>query len=172
MSNLFVANCTKQKHGFIYRMPEKSGSSAPIEIPPGEQREVAKNLTSTDLEYILAHQSIYGMVSEREVDHMKRFVGLCYSVDSPVKASTLLHAFKNNDVVMIETARENRKRTAAAIASELDSNMRDANSPSHVGRVTVEVSEVTKPGHDQTLNEGIEVTKEGKAPRHSSRSRT
>lgn len=170
MTTLYVANCTKQIHDFVFRRPEAMNTSAPVSIPPGQQREIARNLSVQDVDYIINQHRAYGMRSEREALLERTFVGLCYSLDKPVTVNTLLERLTSNDAFLRENASEIRKGTAAAIADKLQSNIQQSGQPGQVERVEVEVVEQPKTGSSKTpeLAEGVEVTRENTAPRRAS----
>lgn len=170
MTILYVANCTKQIHDFVFRRPEAMNTSAPVSIPPGQQREIARNLSVTDVDYIINQHRAYGMRSEREALSERNFVGLCYSLDNPVTVNTLLDRLTANDALLGKGAAEIRKGTAAAIASKLQSNIQQSGQPGQVERVELEVVEQPKTGSTKPpeLAEGVEVVRESAAPRRAS----
>ena len=167
MTILYVANTSKQYHQFLYRRPESLSTVPPLDIPPGQQRALP-DLAQAEVDYIIAHHARYGMVPAKEAAKVKRFVGLCYSIDKPVSEDSLEVAYHHNDAVLKAVADVNRQKTAVAIADTLEKSLNDIHSPVAVGRVEVEVAEDTKIGQTQSLNEGVEVVKEGVAPRRRS----
>lgn len=171
MTTLYIANTSKQYHQFIYRRPESQATAPPLEIPPGQQRAIGTNLTQADVDYIIRHHTKYGMVPAKEAAKTKNFVGLCYSVDKPVSEDNLEVAFDHNEAVLQAIADVNRENTAVAITKSLEDTLESTHSPVKIGRVEVEVSQETKVGETQKVNAGVEVVREGTAPRRGGKAR-
>ena len=161
---LYVANCTKQYHSFVYRLPEGNRMSTPVKLSPGEQKLIgADKLSNTDVDAIVAHHRQYGMVSESEIKNTHSYVGLCYSVDKPVSLAGITMAFDVNKAVLTELARENLSN--AAVASSVHETTANPKL-GRLDRLSVEVVEQAKPGQQSEVALGVEVNRDTVAPRH------
>ncbi len=162
---LYVANCTKQTHMFIYRLPESKQMAAPIKLGPGEQKLIgADKLSDSDINAIISHHRQYGMITEKEVKATPHYVGLCYSVGDPVSLDGIKMAFEHNDIVLNAIAKENLKNSAVASSvNETTANPRLG----PLNRLSVEVVEQARPGQDAKFAEGVEVVpRDSITPRH------
>lgn len=167
MTTLYIANTSKQKHLFIYRRAEATSTTPPIEIPPGTQVMIGKNLSPEEVDSIIEHHGHYGMVNARDAARADNFVGLCYSIDKPISEENMELTYDHNDEILDAIAESNREKTAVAISANLESALESTHSAVKVGRVEVEVTEEAKIGQPQRVNAGVEVLKEGTAPRRN-----
>jgi len=161
---LYVANTSKQHHDFICRLPEATRTLT-VRIPAGRQVQVGPDLSAGSIDAIIAQHSRYGMIDAREALKRHGYAGLCYSVDKPVSNTQFAAAYHANEEALQEQAEENRENAAAAIAQSIDENT------GGLAHLDVKVSEVTKPGETPRVNSGIEVTRDGTAPRHGGKTR-
>ena len=76
---LYIANTTKQRHIFTFRVLE-SGRLRQIPITHGSQMMVHEGSTE-ELNAIISHHAVYGLVDASKIDQNKDFIGLCYSID-------------------------------------------------------------------------------------------
>ena len=161
---LYIANCTKQYHSFVYRLPETKRVSTPIKLNPGEQKLIgADKLSQSDIDAIISHHRQYGMLSEKEVKRSDNYVGLCYSIGDPVSLDGITMAFDVNAHVLNEIARDNLSK--AAIASSVN----DTTANPKLGKLnnlSIEVVEQSKPGQTGEVALGVEVARDGIAPKH------
>jgi len=158
MPKLYVCNTSQQKHEFIYRMPERLQTSAPITIQPGSQAMII-DAPSEVLDAIVEQHRIYGMKHQNEVD-TRSFNGLIYSVDKPVELETIFLAEEANTEVLQAQGSEIRQNQAAAFSEKLDSEL-----DSSVASLSVEVIEEKRPGVDSSLSETIAVDKPNRGRR-------
>lgn len=156
---LFVANCTKQVHDFVYRLPEKGTRLQRIEI--GSQIQVAGDLSQPEIDAIVDHHARYGMRSVADVKKMKtEFVGLCYSVDKPVSRENMEIALQRNDDVLIDRGQQLRKQAAVATSAAI---MQDGNQQNLKGFET-SITEVRKDGGEPEVQETVRVDPNAAAP--------
>lgn len=112
---LFIANTTKFRHEFLYRLPERTKVFNQV-IPSGQQLRVhSDDLTTVEIEHILRQHLTYGLVPASDVDREKAFIGLCYSLDKPVPDAVIMRAFSHNDKVLDATSLETRKIALASM---------------------------------------------------------
>jgi hypothetical protein len=118
---MFIANCTKQVVSFIYRLPEVSASrQQQIEI--GGQIQISGDLTKIEVDAIIEQHTKYGLVAADELDRSKPFIGLCYSIDKPVRVGKVEQAIEHNDKVLEQRGAQTRKESALAVASQVEQN--------------------------------------------------
>lgn len=114
MGKLFIANCTKQFQDFTYTLPERPGVITQ-RIGPGGQLAIYGDLNPLQIESILAQHANYGLVPAVEVDRAKEFVGLCFSIDTPVKMPKIEKMLDHNDQMLRKRGEEIRDRSAIAL---------------------------------------------------------
>lgn len=154
---IFVANTTKQNQSFHYRLPENQRLLV-LNIPIGRQEPISRNELSTPEADAIIHQlRAYGAVRQDEVDRTKPFVGLCFSIDKPVKDTIIERVVGHNDDVLTERGAEIRKQAAVAINEALDGGRGD------VTGTTVSMKEEVNAGATG-LDETIAVVREGASP--------
>jgi hypothetical protein len=171
MSDLYIANTSKQNHLFCYRLPENP-SFRTQEIPPGGQVRLPGDLSTDEVRRIIDHHKQYGLVDSRELSRADGFVGICYSLGAPVNIDAILGTFERNDGELNDRAQERRDETAAAIASSMSERL-----GVRVARAEVEQVEsgtVTGPVRDTSSPQfavGSEVVADNVAPRHPGKQR-
>ncbi|MGZ0748885.1 hypothetical protein [Kluyvera sichuanensis] len=114
---LYVANTTKQRHIFTYRMLE-SGRLRQIPIDHGSQMMVLDGSTD-ELNAVIQHHQVYGMVDATKIDQASEFVGICYSIDKPVNANVIEKTIRDNDGRLTKGAHELRQASLAALDKTL-----------------------------------------------------
>jgi len=118
---LFIANTTKQRHIFVFRVLE-TGRLRQIPIEPGCQMVVLDDASSEQVEAVIEHHAIYGLINSRNIDQSKAFVGLCYSIDKPVASSVIEKAIRDNDHHLSNGAHQVRQASLAALDKTLSEN--------------------------------------------------
>lgn len=118
---LYIANTTKQRHVFTYRVLE-TGRLLHIPIAHGSQMVVLDNASSEQIEAVIAHHAVYGLINSSNIDQSKTFVGLCYSIDKPVAASVIEKAIRDNDHHLSRGAHQTRQASLAALDKTLSEN--------------------------------------------------
>lgn len=157
MTTLYVANASKQKHDFIYRIPEET-SVRRQQIPAGGQITVYQPNTSLDILRAIVDQHLkYGLVDVADIDRRKPFVGVCYSFDKPIKVDKIMQADEHNAGVLQEASLEARKLSAAALHNAINQATGGAAQIESLELEVVEQNGPTEPG----LNERVMVTRDG-----------
>lgn len=118
---VFVANCTKQPHDFIFRVPEENKTRMQ-RIMDGHQVPLSGEYDDKQIEAIVSHHAKYGLIRSDEVDRSKIFNGLCYSIDKPVPLGILMKVLDHNSKVLTERGQELRKEAAVAVSETLNKN--------------------------------------------------
>lgn len=114
---LYIANTTKQRHIFTFRTLE-TGRLRQIPIAHGAQMLVLDGSTD-EVEAVIQHHQIYGLVDAKNIDQSKKFVGLCYSIDKAVPAKIIEKALHDNDEHLTRNAHGRRQASVAAMDSAL-----------------------------------------------------
>jgi hypothetical protein len=120
MPTLYVANASKQRHDFIYRIPEETAVRRQ-QIQPGGQITVYQpNAAPEVVSAIIDQHKKYGLVDVAEIDRRKEFVGLCYCIDKPIKVEKFMYAEESNSDVLTKASEEARQLSAAALHNALE----------------------------------------------------
>lgn len=155
---LYVANTTKQKLQFSFRIPE-SEQLRTVPIEPGTQSIVINNVGVDEINAIIEHHAPYGLIDSSEIDQSTQFIGTCYSIDKPVASSVIMKGIMDNDDILDRGASERRQ---AALAAHDESQRQSGNGY----RGDLEFSaEQAKDAHGQVvdgaLNENMSTGKKG-----------
>lgn len=127
---LFIANCSRQKHLFNYKLPERTQPYC-LPIRPGEQGMIDNN--SDVINMIIKQHEPYGLLPASKLD--KSFSGICYSIDREVT----LNSFRDGHDQKTENLENFSKDVLAASALALDAT---------VDREVMKTGEVSAPNED------------------------
>lgn len=119
MTKMYIANCTHQVQDFIYRLPE-SGSARTQRIDLGSQIAISGDLSTHEIDAIIAQHTPYGLVAVAEIDRTKPFIGVCYQLDRPVPVEKIKRAIIHNTGVLVDRGVEMRKTAAVAVNQALE----------------------------------------------------
>ncbi|OKP23339.1 hypothetical protein [Serratia fonticola] len=114
---LFIANTTKQRQIFAYRKIE-TGRLVQIPINHGDQMMVLDGSTE-EVDSVIQHHQVYGLIDSTKIDQSQAFVGLCYSINKPVSASVIEKTIRDNDIHLTRGAHNRRQASVAALDSSL-----------------------------------------------------
>ncbi|EAT6369374.1 hypothetical protein E5458_07690 [Salmonella enterica] len=114
---LFIANTTKQRQIFAYRKLE-TGRLIQIPINHGDQMMVLDGSTE-EVESVIQHHQVYGLIDSTKIDQSQVFVGLCYSINKPVSAVVIEKTIRDNDIHLTRGAHNRRQASVAALDSSL-----------------------------------------------------
>ncbi len=167
MPTLYVANASKQKHDFIYRVPEEN-SVRRQQIPAGSQIVVYQPNSPIEVLRAIVDQHLkYGLMDVAEIDRRKPFIGICYSFDKPIKVDKIMQADEHNADVLQEASLDARKLSAAALHDAITQATQGAVQIESLELEVVEQNGPTEPG----LNEKVIVSRSEEPPRRPTRSR-
>lgn len=155
---MYIANATKQKFDFMYRLPETTGLRVQ-NIPIGGQIQITGELLPIQVDAIIEQHAKYGMVSVDEVDRSKSFTGLCYSIDKPIPVSKIMTAVRLNTDVLQERGRQIRQEAAIAENNRIEQSMRENDIPGELKALNVSVQEEKERPDGEQVSEGIRVTR-------------
>ena len=167
MSNLYVANATRQTFEFTYRLPEVKGAKAQT-IPIGGQVNIGSGqLRSADIDAILEHYRSYGLVSVTEAE--KRtvpFSGLIYSTDKPVPIDRLQKTMTRRVDDLVDLGKKIRQEAAVAVNNAIESEMEEQRFESRLTNLEMTVQEEESKVGDRTgprISEGVRVVRDEQA---------
>lgn len=155
---LYIANTSKQRHTFAFRVLE-TGRLRQIPIEHGSQMLVLDNASSDQVEAVIQHHAVYGLINASNIDQSTAFVGLCYSIDKPVISSVIEKAIRDNDNHLSRGAHQTRQASLAALDKTLSEN-----GSGYAGEMefTVEQAKSREDSDDAaTVNETIVTEKTG-----------
>lgn len=122
---LYIANGSTHLQDFNYRIPGiNKVLSQPISI--GGQICIPRDLTQEQVDHIVEHHKIYGMIPANEIGSRRsRAAAYAYQVGKPFDPEVISQLMSINRGVMIETGEQTRKDAAVVIATELGKSARD-----------------------------------------------
>jgi hypothetical protein len=145
---LFIANAKQQTESFTYRVPDGDpmrgmsvGSPRTQPIPTGQQIQVAGDLTSAQIEAVVEQHRPYGLIDVSELNGIRTYAGLVFSIDKPVPDSRIMQLMGSNIGVLEEKGREMREMAAIATNQDIESNMADQQMPGRITNLEMEVVE-------------------------------
>jgi hypothetical protein len=148
---LFIANCSKQVHHFLYRVPEATGLRAQP-IKEGGQIQVSGELQPEAIDYIVNQHVRYD-----EIDRAKPFIGLCYSIDKPIPAAKIQKLMIHNQGILEERAEETLRAMALAnnamMENRIEMTAREARHPiPQIGDLEISIVEESRGGTPAKTN--------------------
>lgn len=171
MTELFIANATRQFLDFTYRLPESSGPRVQ-RIRPGGQIRISGDLSQKGVDAVVDQHRKYGLVRVSEIDRTKDFSGICYDVDRPVQVEKLRRAMAKKTEVLVERGREIRKMAAIANNNALEASLEESGRPEGLRELSMEiVEENPTEASENPINEGIAVVADGVVPQKGKRGR-
>ena len=160
---LIIANATKQHHDFVYRVPEDPSNRERRQIiPHGAQVYIHDDCGMNVIKAIIAQHERYGLIPASSIPRAKEFVGLCYSVDTPIDLEAIMTASEHNDGVLTDKAIEMRKETAVAIQASM------VNEETGISELAVEIVQDDKSTSAQErMAQGVRIETPGRTKRRS-----
>jgi hypothetical protein len=153
---LYIANCSKQVHNFLYRVPEATGLRAQP-IKEGGQIQISGELQPEAIDYVVNQHVRYGLIPVDDIDRAKPFIGLCYSIDRPIPATKIQKLMIHNQGILEERAEDNLKATALAnnklLENRIEMTAREArHSIPPIGDLEISITEESKSGSPAKTN--------------------
>lgn len=112
---LYLANCSRQKHIFNYKVPEKTQQFMQP-IPAGSQ--IMLNYPEDVVMFILQQHEPYGLQHYRKVD--KNFAGTCYAIDEPISAADIMNGVEQKTANLKQAGEDLLNASAVAYNNALD----------------------------------------------------
>lgn len=161
---LYVANTSLQNHVLMFAL-QHAGKVYEQTIPVGSQVQVlGKKFTQEELNYFIQKKEVYGMRHVRDISGEKEFIGLCYSIDSPININAIKGNFEHNNDVLNERREDRTQDSAVAIADLLGKVVEPA--PTPLRRSSVELLEETRGEDIPRIASGVEYTAANVEPRN------
>lgn len=165
MAKLYVANATKQRFEFVYRLPGSPGAKLQtIEI--GGQIQVGGPTSiflPEDIDSVLEQYRQYGLVSVDEMDRGRTaFTGLCYSVDKPVSIDRLQRAMQRNSEALDKRGRVIRQEAAISVNNAIENELLEKRTETGLRGLEMSVQEEDNRAGDRSgprMSEGVRVTR-------------
>ena len=129
MARLYIANLGKQAHEFHYRVPAEIGYARQTQIrrlEPGTQQQIHGEVPLPVIEAIVDQHRQYGLIEASEVVKTKDFVGLCFSIDTPVNLDQMNYGVDHNAGVLYDRGVKNREEAAIAFDHAVEQNLIEA----------------------------------------------
>lgn len=156
---VFVANATFQNQIVQYRKM-KGAQLVNVPIGYGQQVALPEELTGMEMAFIEQQLRPYGLKSVGELKNVNEYVGLIFSVGTPVPVGKFNEIFANNKEYLKARGKNLRKEAAVAAAETLSGN--DPRNPvpdaMKLQSLEVEIVEKEQPNKDVEVNEKIRVT--------------
>lgn len=178
MSDLYIANLSKQHHLFIYTVLEGDTNSSDRgrayqrheHLPAGGQARLPGELTADQVRAIVDHHRGYGMKPWNEARKIKGFTGLCFRIGAPVPMNDqgfIDEVVRENEATLTQANDVRREATAAAITQSLQRLGAESRNP--LQRTQLEQVEDT----DGTprIASGVEMPSDGIQPRNQGKRR-
>jgi hypothetical protein len=158
---LFVGNASKQNVDFIYTVRDLSGQlhRRTQNIGVGEQIQISGDLEQSQIDMIIQHHAPYGFAAVTEVDYVKDYTMLCYSIGKPVPVDKLRELMINNTTVLHLRGKEIRKESAIAGNEQLEATLAEAGRPERLNQLETSIVEENHDERDETpaVAEGFRV---------------
>lgn len=159
MTDLYIANCTKQVHDFLYRIPENNKIFSRT-IEPGSQIKITAALNV--VESIIRQHERYAIIRASEVKNGAQFSGQIYQLDMPIDIEAIRRGIGARDTALGMQSQAAREVSAVALDDTLTRIGQQGGAK--VTGVEVEIVEQPKGPADtsEKLHQRIEVQREGR----------
>ena len=160
---LYIGNCTKQVQDFTYRIPG-TASQRVQRIEIGSQIRISSDLSTPEIQSIVDQHHKYGLVAVGDIDRTKPFIGMCYSVDTPITVEKLRRAFAHNADVLNERGRELRQEAAVAVNHHIEQAAGENGPAVKSLEMTVQEENPGTIEDHPAINEGVRVMRDAPPP--------
>jgi hypothetical protein len=165
MTTLWVANTTKSKWQFSFRINDRNHLMH--EIAAGQQ--IFLDLQDAEIARIIEQNTRYGLREAKQASSRKGFAGIVYSIGpDPINVDRLLETYDLNDEVRDAEAQERLKKSVLALSDNI-ANTVHQNTGADKERVRparVEVETIESTTGKPNISKGVEAVRQGVQPRH------
>lgn len=153
--NLYIANCTQQKHIFFYRLPEVA-NLLQQDIMPGAQI-VIENILQDVADNIIAQHEIYGIVSSNRMKKGCR--SLIYQCNKELSQTQIRDAMEERHEDITNLAKESRDYSVAAFYHQTEETFNSMGISGNVPEIKIEIQgepidkEVGRPTSQQLITD-------------------
>jgi hypothetical protein len=156
---MYIANGTHQNIDFQYRLPETK-SYRQQNIPIGGQIRISGELSAKDIDAIVEHHVIYGMVHAKEISNFKGFlIPYVYSIDEPVTVEIMTELIVQNREFNRLLGIKQRQEAAVTVNQQIEDQFPE-NMKNNLKNLEMTVEELPSKDRDPTINEGVRVTRD------------
>jgi hypothetical protein len=161
---MFIANGTHQNVDFQYRLPQYKNFRQQT-IPAGGQIVISGELSEKDIDIIVHHQSMYGMVSNKEFPSYKGFfIPYIYSVGEPITEDQIAQLIVQNREYNVKLGIKQRQEAAVTVSKVIEDNINTipgiSGTRDRLTNLEMEIDEVSTKDHDASFSEKIRVTRD------------
>lgn len=155
---MYVANGSHQNIDFQYRLPETKNYRQQ-NIPIGGQIRISGELSPKDINLIVEHHSVYGMVQAKELSKFKGFyIPYVYSTDEPISAELMTELVLQNREYNRALGVKQRLEAAVTVNNNIEEQMPP--NINYLKNLELTVEELPNKHHDPEINEGIRITRD------------
>jgi hypothetical protein len=133
------------------------------DIGAGQQVVLAKDLSAPDIETIVRHHSVYGLISVEEVGRRREKVSpLVYALGRSVPLQKMHDQIRINESILIRQGKESRELAAVQTNDFLEKKLQEYQLPDRVVGMDFEVIEEKRDAATNLtpeISEGIHVTR-------------
>ena len=152
---MYVANGTHQNIDFQYRLPGTKNYRSQL-IPIGGQIQISGDLSKEQIDIIVNHHAIYGMIHASELGAFKGFhIPYVFAVDVPVTAEIMAELIIQNRQFNKQLGERLRQEAAVAVSNTIEDNTTD-----NLKSLEMTIEELPSKERDASFSEGIRVTRE------------
>jgi hypothetical protein len=152
---LYIANGSHQVQDFQYRLPEVKNYRQQI-IPIGGQIRISGDLSKEDIDLIIEHHTVYGMVHYKDIaNHKDMEIPYIYSVDNFIPVDVMTALIVQNREYNTEKGKEQRQAAALTVNNMIEESLSDK-----LKNFEMTVVEEQSKVRDATFSEGIRVTRD------------
>lgn len=170
MSELWIANLTKQRQQFHYRLIDDTRQGPmPLFIfieQGGQNRLPFRDLTDPQIRAIVDSHAAYGLTDVKDIDRTRPFIGLCYSVDKQVPIDAIRRGLAHNDGVLEKLGVEIRTQAALAVNKTVETQLPADQRPRSLEFEVQQENQEDYHGEGKPVHEVISVAQEGTEPRN------
>lgn len=151
---MFVANGMHQNMDFQYRLPGTKTYRTQM-IPIGEQIRLSGDLSKEQIDIVINHHTIYGMIAAKDISQFKGFhIPYVYSIDNPISAEVIAELIVQNREYNFQLGKRLREEAAVAVSNTIEENTTD-----HLKSLEMTIEEMPSKERDATFSEGIRITR-------------
>jgi hypothetical protein len=152
---LFIANGSHSVIDFQYRVPEVKNYRQQ-NIPIGGQIRISGELNQEDIDLIIEHHTVYGMVHYKEIaKHKYMEIPYIYSVDNFIPSDVIRELIIQNREFNTEKGKSQRQAAAITVNNMIEESLSDT-----LKNFEFSVVEEQSKDRDPTFSEGVRVTRD------------
>ena len=167
MTKLYIANTSRQKLNFLFRLPEEPDVKR-YSIQPGHQALVLES-SSDIVDYVIQQHKIYGIKTVAEVKGKKSFTGTCYSIDKPITVDNFMVVDEENQIALTEKGRLTRENVATYAQASIANMVRQGGEEAKGLEIEIKDESKSNPQFHEIFSSEKPVDMPGAKPRRRAR---